>query len=241
MLALSFFVGIWFASRRAERRGLKQEIVYDLSIVLIIAAVVGSRVLYILTHRDHYRSLLDIIALWQGGATLYGGLILAVAGAAAFLRLKGIPFFRMADICAPSIALGVFFTRIGCYLSGCCFGRPTECVTGLVFPAGSPAGYTFADIPVHPTQLYASLYGLLIFLALLLLEKKHSFEGYTFGFLCILYGAARFIVDFFRYYEDSAMWGPLTASQVLSLGLVVVGAAMFVIMPALNRRASRRE
>jgi phosphatidylglycerol:prolipoprotein diacylglycerol transferase len=240
MLALSFFVGIWFASRRAAKRGLKQEIVYDLSIVLIIAAVVGSRVLYILTHRDHYRSVLDIFALWQGGATLYGGLILAVVGAVLFLRLKGIPFFTMADICAPSIALGVFFTRIGCFLSGCCFGKPTRCAIGLVFPEGSPAGYTFPDVHIHPTQLYSSLYGLLIFLVLLLLERKHSFEGYTFGFLCIFYGAARFIVDFFRFYEGSAMWGALTVSQVLSLGLVVIGIVLLVVLPGSFGRTSGR-
>ncbi len=77
MLAFSFFIGIWIAGRRAEKRGVPKEIIQDLSIILILLAVIGSRMLYIVTHRDHYHNLLDIIALWEGGATYYGGLALA--------------------------------------------------------------------------------------------------------------------------------------------------------------------
>lgn len=232
MLALSFFVGIWLAGRRAGKRGIRSETIYDLGIILILAAVLGSRGLYILTHRDNYRNFVDIIALWQGGATYYGGLILAIAGAAIFLRYKKIPFFRVADVCSPSIGLGVFFTRIGCFLSGCCFGSPTGSALGLEFPAVSPAGYTYPGLHIHPTQLYSSFYGLLIFFLLLILEKKRTFNGYTFAFLCILYGAARFIVDFFRYYEESkALWNVLTVSQVLSAGLVAVGVVLLIVLP----------
>ncbi|MDD3643707.1 MAG: prolipoprotein diacylglyceryl transferase, partial [Candidatus Krumholzibacteria bacterium] len=72
MLALSFLVGILLASRRARRRGIDPDMIYDLSIVLVLAAVIGSRGLYILTHREHFHGLLDVVALWQGGATYYG-------------------------------------------------------------------------------------------------------------------------------------------------------------------------
>ena len=81
MLALSFLAGIVLAARRARSKGLSPDMIYDLSIILVLGAVIGSRGLYILTHRDHFDSLLDIVALWQGGATYYGRLILAVAGA----------------------------------------------------------------------------------------------------------------------------------------------------------------
>jgi phosphatidylglycerol:prolipoprotein diacylglycerol transferase len=121
MLALSFWIGILIAAKRAERRGIKQDHIYDMSIILIIAAVIGSRTLYIITHRDDYDSILDIIALWQGGATFYGGFALAFVGALLYIRRRKLPFFLVADVCAPSIALGMFFTRIGCFLSGCCF------------------------------------------------------------------------------------------------------------------------
>ena len=231
MLALSFFIGILYAGRRAERNGVAKEAVQDLSIILILLAVLGSRTLYILTHRDHYHNLLDIIALWEGGATYYGGLLLAVIGAGVYLKRKKISFFKVADICSPPTAFGIVFTRIGCFLSGCCFGSPTSCPLGVVFPADSPAGHNFGGMEIHPTQLYSSLYGLVILVALLLVERRKSFDGFTFAFLCIFYGAARFTVDFFRYYEESALMGGLTYNQVISIGLAALGIALLLILP----------
>ncbi len=238
MLALSFFVGIQIAGRRAQRRGVKPETIYDLSIVLILASVLGSRGLYILTHMNHFHSILDIFALWQGGATYYGGLVLALIGAIVFLRRAGVSFFVVADICSPSIAFGVFLTRIGCFLSGCCFGKPTATPLGIVFPAGCPASYSYQGTAIHPTQLYASLYGLLIFFLLLALERKKSFEGYTFGLLCMFYGIARFAVDFIRYYEKSAIiGGVLTVNQVLSIALAATGFFLFVFLSRRRKSA----
>jgi len=239
MLAVAFFVGIVIAARRAENRGLSKDIIYDLSAVIIICAVLGSRALYILTHRENYHSLLDMVALWQGGATYYGGMLLALLGSWLFTRMKGISFFLVADIVSPSIAIGIFFTRIGCFLSGCCFGSPTSCSLGLVFPPDSPAGYIYGGIHIHPTQLYSSFYGILIFTLLLLVERRKSFDGFVFGFLCIFYGVARFVVDFFRYYEPSAFVSKsLTMNQVLSIGLVIVGSALLF---TLGRRKKAKE
>jgi phosphatidylglycerol:prolipoprotein diacylglycerol transferase len=240
MLALSFWLGIYIAAKRAERRGIKQEHLYDMSIILILAAVIGSRMLYILTHRADYHSLLDVIALWQGGATFYGGFILALAGAVVFLRKKRLPFFVVADACAPSIALGFFFTRIGCFLSGCCFGNPTGSFLGIVFPPHSPAGYYCPGVPVHPTQLYDSLYGLVVAAALVLVERKSPFTGFTFGILCVLYGAGRYAIDFLRYYESSARLGRfMTVSQLMSLCLIAVGVIILAALSIRARRAKR--
>ncbi len=236
MLAFSFFIGILYAGRRAEKRGVPKEIIQDLSILLILLAVVGSRMLYIITHRDHYHNLLDIIALWEGGATFYGGLVLSVIGAGIYLRKKKIDFLKAADVCSAPVALGIAITRIGCFLSGCCFGLPTSCSLGVVFPADSPAGYLFSGKTIHPTQLYSSFYGLVILAALILVERKRSFDGFTFAFFCIFYGAARFTVDFFRYYEESAVLGGLTYNQIISIGLAALGIVLLLVLP---RRQSR--
>jgi phosphatidylglycerol:prolipoprotein diacylglycerol transferase len=216
-------------ARRAPKRGVTPDLIYDLSIVLIIASVLGSRSLYILTHRADYHSVLDVVALWEGGATFYGGFVLALAGTLAFLRRKRISFLIVADVCSPSISLGFPFTRIGCFLSGCCFGKPTSSIFGVVFPAHSPAGYLCPGVPVHPTQLYSSLLGLVITGLLLAAERKPRSTGFTFALLCVLYGAARFAEDSLRYYEPSARLGAhLTVSQVISLGLAAIGAALLV-------------
>ncbi len=234
MLALSFWIGILLAARRAGRRGVKPELVFDLSIILILSAVVGSRMLYILSHRGDYHSIVDVIALWQGGATFYGGFILALAGAIVFLRRKRVSFFLVADACAPSIALGFFFTRIGCFLSGCCFGLPTTLPVGIVFPAGSPAGFACPGTPLHPTQLYDAAYGLAMTAALLLVDRKRRYTGFVFGLLCVLAGAGRYGIDFLRSYEPSARLSiHLTTSQLISLGVIAAGA---VVMAALRPR-----
>lgn len=239
MLALSFWMGIFIAAKRAGKRGIAQDHIYDLSIVLILAAVIGSRTLYILTHREDYHRFLDIIALWQGGATFYGGFLLALTGAIVFLRKKKLSFLLTADACAPAIAIGFFFTRIGCFLSGCCFGHPTDSPLGIVFPPHSPAGYYCPGVPVHPTQLYSAVCGLVLAGVLLVLDRKRPFTGFTFAWLCILYGAGRFTIDFFRYYEHSALIGRLlTVSQIMSLLLMVAG---IVMLGALPRRLRKRD
>jgi phosphatidylglycerol---prolipoprotein diacylglyceryl transferase len=240
MLALSFWIGIILAARRAAKRGVNPDQIYDMSIILILAAVIGSRMLYILTHRADYRSFIDIVALWQGGATFYGGFILAVAGAAVYIRRRRLSFLSVADACAPSVALGFFFTRIGCFLSGCCFGHPTTSVFGVVFPPQSPAGYYCAGLAVHPTQLYDSLYGLVTACVLLIADRKRPFTGFTFGLLCVLYGAGRFTIDFYRYYEKSAMVGKhMTVSQIMSLGLIAGGVLILGALSARARKAKR--
>jgi phosphatidylglycerol:prolipoprotein diacylglycerol transferase len=155
--------------------------------------------------------------------TVIGGLVLATLGSISYLWLKKQPFLEIADTIIPSVALGIFLTRIGCFLNGCCFGRPGDSPFCMVFPTDTPAGFTFPNQTIIPTQLYSSLYGLIIFLTLLFLEKKfHSYNGFTFYLFFILYGLARFIIDFFRYYESSMIFiqiGSLAISvnQVMSL------------------------
>jgi phosphatidylglycerol:prolipoprotein diacylglycerol transferase len=239
MLALAFLVGIAVATRRGRRVGLPVETIPDLSAVLILCAVVGSRLLYVAFHREHYRSLIDVIALWEGGATLYGGFLLAVLGSWLFARRRKVSFWLLADVVAPSIALGLAITRVGCFLSGCCFGKPTGLPWGTCFPPRSPAGTFFPPIgavcqPIHPTQLYASLYGLAIFAALLALDRRLRREGSLFGAFLVLYGSARFGVDFLRYYEPNAFLGPLTFNQWISLGGLLFGVWL------IRRRAPER-
>jgi len=238
MLALSFFVGILAGAARARKRGVAPSLVYDLSIILIIGAIVGSRGLYIITHLDNYHGIIDMIALWKGGAVYYGGLLLAIAGAITYLKIKNISFLKVADILSPSIGIGIFFTRIGCFLSGCCFGHPTSNCMGVVFPHNSPAGYQYPDIHIHPTQLYSSAYGIIIFILLILVEKMRFAEGSIFGFMFVFYGIARFIVDYFRYYEESAMVGMFTFNQLISIGLIA-GGAIFILAVNYNNRLKR--
>ncbi len=238
MLAVSFLLGIWLAARRAKRYGIDPQKILDLSVVIILAAVVGSRLLYVVFHLDQYRNPLDVFALWQGGATFYGGFLLAMAASYWWVQRNGLKFLTVADVVAPSIALGLVFTRIGCFLSGCCYGKPTDGPLGIVFPPDGPAGSAAAAfaqemgrdvVALHPAQLYSSLKGLAIFALLLALQPKLKKRGSTFGLLLVLYGIGRFVVDFFRVYEDSArVLVGLSFNQVISVGLVAIGVYLLV-------------
>jgi phosphatidylglycerol:prolipoprotein diacylglycerol transferase len=238
MLALSFLIGIYLAAWRAKRRGMKPQDMLDLSVYIILAAVVGSRFLYVVFHLRDYSSPLEFFALWEGGATFYGGLLMAIAASVWFTHRKGLSFLRVADIMSPSIALGMALTRVGCFLSGCCYGRPTDAPWGVLFPPTCPAGRSAADtaatmgvnfVRLHPTQLYSVLYGLVIFAVLLLTESRLPKRGALFGLLLVLAGLSRFTVDFFRYYENNArMIGSLSVSQVTAVGLVALGVYLLV-------------
>lgn len=244
MLTLSFILGLLLALRRAPRRHVAREHVLDLFQIIILAAIVGARILFVVFHLDLYEDRWwRVFALWEGGLTLYGGLLLAIAAAWLYLRLRRVPFLVMADVMAPSLGLGIMVTRVGCFLNGCCYGLPTDCPLGVRFPPGSEAaetartllvreqGVSPLDIPlapaIHPAQLYASLGGALILAILLLLDRRPRRPGFLFAAFLVLYGIHRFVVDQFRYYEDAMrVLGP-SVNQWLSVGLVAAGLLLF--------------
>jgi phosphatidylglycerol:prolipoprotein diacylglycerol transferase len=249
MLALSFLVGIYISAYRAKRFGVEPQNILDLSVYLILAGVLGSRLLYVLFHLDEYNNVLDIFALWEGGATLYGGFLLAIFAAVFFARKKDIDFLLIADIVSPALALGIMLTRVGCYLSGCCFGNPTTLPWAVTFPANCPAGAHAREIAaqaggvigLHPTQLYASSYALVVFVVLMLAEKKLVKRGAAFGTLLVFYGVFRFALDFFRYYEDNMkIIFDLTLNQLISVVFFLVGVYLLRRKTGLQTKAVRK-
>ncbi len=247
MLALSFLFGVLLARRRASAAGVEQRDVMDLFQILVISAIVGSRILFVVFHLDAYEGRwLHMFYLWEGGLTLYGGILLCFLSAALFLRRRKVPFLRMTDVMAPSLGLGILLTRIGCFLNGCCYGLPTEHPFGLCFPAGSEAANqalrlagphaAHGDcVPMHPAQLYSALGGLTILLVLILLERRRPYEGFTFANFLFLYGLHRFSVDQFRYYEEVMTVGGLSVNQWLSIGFLLAAGLLHL---ALRRRAA---
>ncbi len=237
MLALSFIIGIYLSAKRAKSRDIDPNHVMDLSVILIISAIVGSRLLYVLFHLDEFRGRwLDTINPFQSdgqigiaGLTVLGGVILCFASSAVYLHVKKLPFYKFADVMMPAVGLGIFLTRIGCYLNGCCYGLPCDghglfCVT---FPLNSPAGAHFPETPLVPAQLYSSLYGLIIFGTLLVAERWKKFDGFLLALFLILYGLGRFLVDMYRYYEDSMVILSV-GEQGVSLNQGISGLMVFL-------------
>lgn len=234
MLAISFLLGVKLASRRAERLGIPGDDTVNFSIWIMVSAIVGSRAFYVLTHLEQYASdPLAVVAFWNGlyGLSMLGGVVLAMITGFSIIHRKKWPAWSFADAVIPSFALGIFITRIGCFFNGCCFGSETGCSLGVIFPPGSLPHAVFGSTPIHPTQLYSSAGGLLILLVLLFSDMRKHFPGFIFVLFLGLYGATRFGMEEFRYFdhEPSIVMGyshfagrpGMTDNQLISLGMIV--------------------
>jgi len=242
-LALSFFLGVWLSARRAEKQGLKSGDVVDLSFVILISAIIGSRLFYVVYHLEEFRGhWLDAVNPFQSsgevgiaGLSMMGGVILALIAIMAYFIIKRVSPWQLLDAMAPSFMLGIAITRIGCFFNGCCFGLPSDSMFGVVFPPESMAGWIFPQQSILPTQLMSSVAGFVMFALLLILEKKKSFYGFTFWLTFAFYGAWRFIIDIFRYYEDSMIFlqfGEIAISrnQFLAICLVAISVGGFMYL-----------
>lgn len=245
LLAVSFILGIILAAKRAKKAGIEPKFIMDLGLVVLISSIIGSRFFYVIFHLEEFRGhWTDIFNPLQSsgefgiaGLSMLGGVVLSIACGIIYIILKKQPLWKIADICAPSFALGIGITRLGCFLNGCCFGKPTTSFWGIVFPPDCAAGFTFTNVPLYPTQLFSSFKGFFIFFVLLFLERYKKFDGFTFWLMLLLFSAGRFIIDFFRYYEPSTRVSLLgtvwSVNQVVCVVIFILSGFMLYI---LNKR-----
>jgi phosphatidylglycerol:prolipoprotein diacylglycerol transferase len=213
------------------------EFITYLALWVLFSAIAGSRLLYVALHWPEFaHDLIGTFAFWRGGLhglMFYGGLVGALVMGVAFAAINRLPLLRLLDAAMPSILLGEFFTRIGCFLNGCCFGQACSLPWAVRFPPGSlAAGSGLGNQAIHPTQLYSSLAGLILFVVALVLERRNWRSGMLFGFMLLLYAAFRFGIDFLRFYENTANF---LINQGISLAL---GGVAVAIMLAVAHRGA---
>jgi phosphatidylglycerol:prolipoprotein diacylglycerol transferase len=241
LLAIAFLAGTWLALRESRRLGLDEDQVVTMILVTLVAAILGARALYVAEHLQDFRgSTLSVLALWQGGLTLYGGIVAGTVAGLFTARRLGLPKWVAADALTPSLALGTVFGRVGCFLNGCCYGRPTRLPWGVVFPPDSFASLEFGPVPVHPAQLYFAATGLVLFLLVWVARRRVRVPGVLFWSLVALLALVRIPLDLTRVYEAEAIVVDLpavrlTESQVTSVALVLFA----LLMIARLRRESR--
>jgi phosphatidylglycerol:prolipoprotein diacylglycerol transferase len=231
LLAASYLLGLWLAMRRAKRWGLDPTRVLDLGIYIIIAALIGAKLLLLVVDFDQFsRSTADLISLARSGGVFYGGLILAVGVAFWYIRRHRLPFWTTCDVFAPGIALGHVTGRLGCLAAGCCYGRPTDLPWGITFtnPLAAANVGTPLGIPLHPTQIYEAGAELIILILLLATERRgRTFPGRTFWSYMFLYAVSRFVVEMYRGDPRGEVFG-LSTSQFISVLLAPISLAMLV-------------
>jgi phosphatidylglycerol:prolipoprotein diacylglycerol transferase len=231
LAAFGFLTAFWTSSRRAPREGLSSEIIVDLAPWLIGGAIVGARLFYVATHWDEEfvgHPLWEIFALGRSGLIWYGGLIGACLATILFARKRRVSLWKLADVIAPSIALGHVFGRIGCLMTGCCYGRPTSLPWAIRFPAD----HWTKGVPVHPTQIYESLLNAALYCALMWLYQRKKFDGQIFGSYLIGYALLRSFVECFRGdYPTYHLGGYVTPAQLLSVPIFAAGALLLWHLP----------
>jgi len=232
LLALAFSAAYFESLRRAIKLGEDPKHIENLFLFIVLSSVLGSRLFHVLFEDlSYYLSHPSkILAVWEGGYTLYGAILASTLAIVLYTRYKKINFLAFADIAAASAALGVAIGRVGCFAAGCCWGRPTTLPWGVVF--SNPD--TFSEIrntPLHPTQLYESFGALVLFLYLLWRFERRRYIGQIFFHAIGFYALLRFAVEYFRGddYRGYLFGGVISYSQFVSLVILPFALAGAIV------------
>jgi phosphatidylglycerol---prolipoprotein diacylglyceryl transferase len=236
-MAVAFLFGTWLALQEARRLHLDEDKVVNVILVALVAGVLGARMLYVLEHVAEFRREWgSVLALWQGGLTLYGGMVAGVFGGLLMARRLGLPIWVTADALTPSLTIGGAIGRVGCFMNGCCYGRPTRLPWGVTFPPESFAGLEFGNAKIHPSQLYFSLAGVVLFAVVWALRKRMSTPGTLFWLSLMLYGLARIPLDFTRAYEPETAFISAFGVEIVESQLSSLAIALFSLLMILRLR-----
>jgi phosphatidylglycerol:prolipoprotein diacylglycerol transferase len=239
ILAIAYLVGIFMLRRKARDEGLPEQKIFDFSLYILAAAILGAKLLLVIVEWRHYvenpRSLLEVL---RSGGVFYGGLIAATAVGIWYMRKHRLPAWKIADMGAPSIALGEAIGRWGCFAAGCCYGKPTDSALGVTFtdPFANEAVGTPLNVPLHPTQIYLSANALLIFFVLQWAYRRKTFDGEVFWLYVLLYAITRGVLETFRGDSVRGFLIPGVISTSQFIGLVAAAAAVGMLVYLSRRR-----
>lgn len=224
MIAIAFLVCIFLARRDAHRYDLDPDKIYDLSFFVLVSGIIGGRILYVILNLPYYlENPLEIIMLHHGGLVWFGAFGFALAGGVIFLKKNKLPILKTLDFFAPYVALGHAIGRIGCFLNGCCYGRPAK--WGIYFPAHQEK--------LIPTQLIESFLLFMVFSVLLALREKKHKRGTVFFLYLASYSFIRFAVEFLRADSPRELFG-LTIFQIIAIFLFF--GSIYAILYLKSRR-----
>ncbi|HEY2902116.1 MAG TPA: prolipoprotein diacylglyceryl transferase [Polyangia bacterium] len=248
MLGTSLIAGWFLAMRFAKQDGIRQEDAAAIYMWTAVWAIVGARLLYVLTNLSDFNNFFEIFMVNRGGLVAYGGMIGGFLASWYGCYKRKIPLLKWADVAAPQVVLGTAITRIGCLLFGCDFGaRSDDLPWAIRFPKDSPAWKHHVQdfglphdalwsYPVHPTQIYESLVGLALFGLLMLLRRYRKFSGQVFLGWVLGYGIMRPLIEIVRDDDQRGNVGPLSTSQFIGMISVALGLALLVYLVRRYRR-----
>lgn len=238
IIAVGAFLGLYIASREANRLGLKKDIMVDLVVFAIPISIIFARIYYVMFEWQRYADgpWWGPFAIWEGGIAIHGALIGAVLTAIVFARIRKVPFWQIADIAAPSLILGQAIGRWGNFMNQEAHGGPISEATYNSFHQYLPDfimnQMCIDGVMYHPTFLYESVWNILVFALLLVLRRKNLMRGVVFLVYLMSYSVGRFFIEGMR--TDSLYGGGLRAAQVVSI-LLIVGSIALIIYWAMSK------
>ncbi|HOW28143.1 MAG TPA: prolipoprotein diacylglyceryl transferase [Elusimicrobiota bacterium] len=232
LVAFGFLAGYWIALRNMKRAGLSPSVSADLLWLLFLSGLLGARLAYVATAPAYYLAHpWETLKIWEGGLVWYGGFIAAVAVGYHTIRRKGLPALTVADALAPALALGHAIGRVGCFMAGCCYGKPTGLPWAVEFR--HPESLAPLNLPSHPVQLYEASLGGILFILLMTLSRKDSWHvgsGRPALLYVFSYAVLRFLLEFLRGDDRGPSLFSLSGSQAVSVALMLVCGGIVVFL-----------
>ncbi len=247
-MAAAFLLGLGTWVVLGRRDGRDAAFCSDLLFWVMVAGLLGGRLAYVLSNPLYYLQYPQrVFYLWEGGLIYYGGFVGAITAVWLYARQRGLAFFELLDFAITALPLSHAVGRLGCFLNGCCFGRPFAGAGAIAYPPGSLPWHRHLELGliapgathslgVHPVQLYEALFNLLLFPVLIVVYRRRKRPGQVLGAYLLLYPLGRFTLEYLRGTERHYA-GALSAAQLLSLGLFTAGLLVLLI-PKWRRRTA---
>jgi phosphatidylglycerol:prolipoprotein diacylglycerol transferase len=241
LLAIAVLTSIWTLKRRADAAGMESNRIVDLTIWLIIWALIGAKLLLILVELPRYlRDITELVGVLRAGGVFLGGFIGGMVAVVVLLRRYKLQFLPTADVIVPSVALGHSIGRIGCLLAGCCWGAHCDLSWSIRYtdPQATENVGTPLHVDLHPFPVYSAIFNLVLYLCLAGLFRLRPTPGMVFSAYLILYGIGRFALEWTRgdVSRGFVLGGLLSTSQLIGLGMVLAGAGLAAFVTARSKR-----
>ncbi len=244
MVMIGSLAATWTAAKFAKREGLQEVVVLDLGIIAIIASILGARIFHILVEAPDYyiKYPIRVFYFWQGGFVSLGAFIGSIGSCLVYLRIRKLNIIQYLDVLANAVPVVMFFVRVGCFLTGCCYGKETHGWLYIVFKNTASTAYLSKHGFQHlyPTQIFNMMNAIVLFFVLLTIRKHRKFYGQVSASFLIYYGITRFIIEFFRGDVDRGVYfdGLISVGQIVMTGALIIGIIMWVVFKRLSEKRS---
>jgi phosphatidylglycerol:prolipoprotein diacylglycerol transferase len=238
-VGLGFLAALLITIHTGRMYDIAPQQVLDMGFIMLISAVIGSRLLYVLMNFSYYlRHPLGILEIWHGGLVFSGGAVCAVGSLVWYAGRHSLSILDLGDLWAPAAAIGQGFGRIGCFMAGCCYGKPTDVPWAVVFT--NPKSLAPLNIPIHPTQIYHSISGFLLFGILMLIHHRKSYRGQVLLWYLLLHSFSRLLIERFRGDDRGIFFHTnMTVTQFMAVLILTGSLTALIILKARYRKKGK--